>query len=116
MTLHQTTADAYFNNAAALRSEATQLRALWATVVLQAMNASARAIRSYKEEGRDSVADSELRSFSAWIESKDGKDCLSLAGVDPSSRAIKSIIDAVVSGRAISTIEKGRLDVQERQH
>ena len=106
----------YLDRNAGLRQEAIRRRALWATVVLNAMNDASREIRKMREDGRLEKASFERRVFVAWARSKDGREVLTNAGIDPTARAVEKMAEAVWSGKAISTIEKGRLDVQERQN
>jgi len=91
----------HLSRRAVLYQESRSCRAMWAAVVLLAMNESAREIRKLTKNGAKVRAQREIDRFSLWIKSKDGREVLGFAGIDASRRAIDSVIDAVVSGRAI---------------
>lgn len=102
--------EAYLNRQAGLRDDAIRCRALWSTVALQAMNASSREIKKLREDNRAEKAKAELATFRRWISSRDGRDVLTLAGMEYSGRAVENIIDAVWTGRAILSVDRGRDD------
>lgn len=94
--------DRHLDRTAALRQEAIRCRALWATVVLNAMNDTSREIRKLREDHRDEKARHELKIFISWMRSRDGREVLGCAGIDYSARAVALMVDAVWTGKAIA--------------
>lgn len=94
-------ADRHLGMRAALLQEATRCRDLWATVVLNAMNDTAREIRKLREDGRMEKARHELKIFRSWLCSRDGREVLGCAGIEHSARAVDLMVNAVWSGEAI---------------
>ncbi|TXH44941.1 MAG: hypothetical protein E6Q97_31960 [Desulfurellales bacterium] len=95
-------AERHLDRNAALHQEATRCRALWAAVVLNAMNDTAREIRKLREDRRDEKARHELKIFISWMRSRDGREVLGCAGIDYSARAAALMADAVWTGKAIA--------------
>ena len=74
--------------------QATRTRAMWSAVVLTAINDAIRhtARKSKKHKGPA------LNSLALWANSRDGRDVLSLAGIDPDKRVTDSMVAFAVKG------------------
>ena len=105
--------EAHLNRQAGLRDDAIRCRALWASVALNEMNRVSRMIRVFRS-GRSvkeaEQADAEMAVFRRWLVSRDGRDVLTLAGIDHSERVVANILDAVWTGRAILFADKGHVN------
>ena len=82
--------------------QSTRARVMWSAVVLTAINDSIRhtARESKKHKGRA------LNTLALWLNSRDGRDVLSLAGIDPDKR---------VTDRMLAFAAKGVTTTQPRK-
>lgn len=95
-------AERHLDRNAALHQEAIRCRSLWASVVLSAMNDTAREIRKLREDRLEEKAKHELKIFTSWLWSRDGREVLGRAGIEHSARAVELMTNAVWTGKAIA--------------
>ena len=69
--------------------QAASMRAMWSTVVLQAIKEARHEakIETKRHAGRA------MRELGQWLNSRDGYEVLTLAGIDPSKRATDKILE-----------------------
>ena len=74
--------------------QAVRMRAMWSAVVLTAINDAIRhtARESKKNKGRA------LNTLALWANSRDGREVLSLAGIDPSMRVTDCMLAFAAKG------------------
>jgi len=74
--------------------QAARMRALWSAVALTSLNDAIRhtAIESKKNKGRA------LNNLALWANSRDGREVLNLAGIDPDKRVTDSMLAFAAKG------------------
>jgi hypothetical protein len=74
--------------------QAARTRAMWSAVALTAVNDTIRhtARESKKNKGRA------LNTLALWANSRDGREVLSLAGIDPDKRVTDSMVAFAAKG------------------
>ena len=74
--------------------QAARMRAMWSAVALTAINDAIRhtAIESKKNKGRA------LKTLESWANSRDGREVLRLAGVDPDKRVTEGMVAFAAKG------------------
>ena len=74
--------------------QAARMRALWSAVVLTSINDAIRhtATESEKHKGRA------LKTLALWANSRDGRDVLRMAGIDPDKRVTDSMVAFAAKG------------------
>lgn len=87
--------DDSFDRRAGLRREAERCRELWASVVLMEMTRVSIEFKKLMREQRTVVAAHVLGNLRRWMISRDGRECLELAGINPSDRVIQNIVKTV---------------------
>jgi len=72
----------------------SRMKAMWSAVVLTAINDAIRhaAIESKKHKGRA------LKTMTLWANSRDGRDVLSLAGIDTDKRVTDGMVAFAAKG------------------
>jgi hypothetical protein len=82
--------------------QAARTRAMWSAVVLTAIN---DAIRHTAREPKNNKGQA-LKTMTWWVNSRDGRKVLSLAGIDPDKRVTDSMIALAAKGVRIATQRK----------
>jgi hypothetical protein len=82
--------------------QAARTRAMWSAVVLTAIN---DAIRHTAREPKNNKGPA-LKTLTRWVNSRDGRKVLSLAGIDPDKRVTDSMIALAAKGVRITTQRK----------
>ena len=74
--------------------QATRMRAMWSAVVLTSLNDAIRhaARESKKHKGRA------LNNFALWANSRNGRDVISMAGIDPDKRVTDCMVAFAAKG------------------
>ena len=74
--------------------QAARMRAMWSAVVVTAINDTIRhtARESKKHKGRA------LKTLALWANSRDGRDVLRMAGIDPDKRVTDSMVAFAAKG------------------
>jgi len=74
--------------------QAARMRALWSAVVLKSLNDAIRhaSRESKKNKGRA------LKTLELWANSRDGREVLSLAGIDPDKRVTDCMLAFAAKG------------------
>ena len=74
--------------------QATRMRAMWSAVVLTSLNEAIRhtATESKKHKGRA------LKTLTLWANSRDGREVISLAGINPDKRTTDCMLAFAVKG------------------
>ena len=82
--------------------QATRTRAMWSAVVLTAINDTIRhtARESKKHKGRA------LKTLTLWLNSRNGRDVISMAGIDPDKRVTDCMVAFAVKGVPCTTPRK----------
>jgi len=82
--------------------QAERMRAMWSAVVLTSLNDAIRhtAIESKKHKGRA------LKTLTLWANSRDGREVLSLAGIDPDKRVTDCMLAFAAKGVLTTTPRK----------
>jgi hypothetical protein len=70
--------------------QASRMRAMWSAVVLTAINDAIR--HAARDKGRA------LNSLALWANSRNGREVLSLAGIDPSTRVTDCMVAFAAKG------------------
>lgn len=95
--------DDSFDRRARLRLEAERCRELWASVVLMELARVSLEFKKLMREQRATVAAHVLGNLRRWMVSRDGRECLELAGINYSDRVVQSIIKKVEAGTLVRT-------------
>ena len=84
--------------------QATRMRAMWSAVALTAVNDAIRhnARESKKHKGRA------LNTMALWANSRDGREVLSLAGINPDKRVTDGMVAFAAKGVPTTTPRKRR--------
>ena len=84
--------------------QATRTRAMWSAVVLTAINDAIRhaARESKKNKGRA------LKTLELWTNSRNGREVLSLAGIDPGKRTTDGMLAFAAKGVPTTTPRKNQ--------
>lgn len=69
---------------------ASRMKAMWSAVVLTAINDAIR--HAARDKGRA------LNSLALWANSRDGRDVISMAGLDPSTRLTDCMVAFAAKG------------------
>jgi len=79
--------------------QATRMRAMWSAVALTSLNDAIRhaARESKKHKGRA------LKTLTLWANSRDGREVISLAGIDPDKRVTDSMVVFAAKGVPTTT-------------
>ena len=74
--------------------QAARMRAMWSAVVLTSLNDAIRhtARESKKHKGRA------LKTLALWANSRDGRDVLRMAGIDPDKRVTDCMVAFAAKG------------------
>ena len=74
--------------------QATRMRTMWSAVVLTSLNDATRhaSKESKKHKGRA------LKTLALWANSRDGREVLSLAGIDPDKRVTDCMLAFAAKG------------------
>ncbi len=82
--------------------QAARTQAMWSAVALTAINDAIRhaAREPNKHKGRA------LNSFALWLNSRNGKDVISMAGIDPDKRVTDCMISFAAKGVPTTTFGK----------
>jgi hypothetical protein len=82
--------------------QAARTRAMWSAVVLTAINDTIRhtARESKKHKGRA------LKTLTLWLNSRDGRDVLRMASIDPDKRVTDSMVAFAAKGVPTMTRRK----------
>ena len=82
--------------------QAARMRAMWSAVVLTSINDAIRhtARESKKNKGRA------LNTLALWSNSRDGREVLSLAGIDPDKRTTDCMVAFAAKGVPTTTRRK----------
>ena len=82
--------------------QAARMRVLWSTVVLISLNDAIRhtATESKKHKGRA------LKTLTLWANSRDGREVLSMAGINPDKRVTDSMVAFAAKGVPLTTPRK----------
>ena len=82
--------------------QATRTRAMWSAVVLTAINDAIRhaARESKKNKGRA------LKTLELWTNSRNGRDVLRMAGIDPGKRVTDGMLAFAAKGVPTTTRRK----------
>ena len=68
--------------------QAARMRAMWSAVALKSLN---DAIYHAARESKNNKGQA-LKTLTLWANSRDGRDVLSLAGIDPDKRVTDSMV------------------------
>ena len=87
--------------------QAARMRVMWSEVVLTSLDDAIRdtAIESKKDEGRA------LNYLARWANSRDGREVLSLAGIDPDKRVTDGLVAFAAKGVPTKTRRKKETDL-----
>jgi len=79
--------------------QAARMRAMWSAVVITAINDAIRhtARESKKHKGRA------LNNLALWANSRNGRDVISMAGIDPDKRVIDCVVAFAAKGVKTTT-------------
>ena len=82
--------------------QATRMRAMWSAVALTSLNDAIRhtATESKKHKGRA------LKTLTLWANSRDGREVLSMAGIDPDKLVTDCMLAFAVKGVPCTTPRK----------
>ena len=82
--------------------QAARMRAMWSAVVITAINDAIRhtATESKKHKGRA------LKTLTLWANSRDGRDVISMAGIDPDKRVTDCMLAFAAKGAPSTTSRK----------
>ena len=82
--------------------QAARMQAMWSAVALTSLNDAIRhtATESKKHKGRA------LKTLALWANSRDGREVLSLAGIDPDKRVTDSMVAFAAKGVPSTTPRK----------
>ena len=82
--------------------QAARMRAMWSAVVLTSINEAIRhaSRESKKNKGRA------LKTLTLWANSRDGREVISLAGIDPDKRVTECMVAFAVKGVPTTTRRK----------
>ena len=82
--------------------QAARMRAMWSAVALTSLNDAIHhtATESKKHKGRA------LKTLALWANSRDGREVLSLAGIDPDKRVTDSMVAFAAKGVPLTTPRK----------
>ena len=82
--------------------QAARMRAMWSAVALTSLNDAIRhtATESKKNKGRA------LKTLTLWANSRDGREVISLAGIDPDKRVTECMVAFAVKGVPTTTRRK----------
>ena len=82
--------------------QAARMRAMWSAVALTSLNDAIRhtATESKKHKGRA------LKTLTLWVNSRDGREVLSLAGIDPDKCVTECMVAFAVKGVPTTTRRK----------
>jgi len=82
--------------------QAARMRAMWSAVVLTSINDAIRhaSRESKKNKGRA------LKTLELWANSRDGREVLSLAGIDPDKRVTDCMLAFAAKGVKTTTRRK----------
>ena len=82
--------------------QAARMRVMWSAVALTSLNDAIRhtATESKKHKGRA------LKTLTLWANSRDGREVLSLAGIDPDKRVTDRMIAFAAKG--VPTTQPGK--------
>jgi len=86
--------------------QAARMRTMWSAVVLTSLNDAIRhtATESKKHKGRA------LKTLALWANSRDGREVLSLAGIDPDKCTTDGMIAFAAKGVPTTTRRKRETD------
>lgn len=87
----------YIERSAALRQDGQRCRTLWAAVVLHAIGEACLRIRNATDKGFHHGVVREIEDFRRWARSRDGREVLTNAGIEPTERAVEQLVGAVIS-------------------
>ena len=87
--------------------QAARMRVMWSEVVLTSLDDAIRdtATESKKDKG------SALNYLARWANSRDGREVLSLAGIDPDKRVTDGLVAFAAKGVPTKTRRKKRTDL-----
>ena len=82
--------------------QAARMRAMWSAVALTSLNDAIRhaSRESKKNKGRA------LNNLALWLNSRNGREVLSLAGIDPDKRVTECIVAFAAKG--VPTTQPGK--------
>jgi len=82
--------------------QATRTRAMWSAVVITAINDAIRhaAREPNKHKGRA------LNTLALWVNSRNGRDVISMAGLDPDKRVTDCMVAFAAKGVTTTTRRK----------
>ena len=82
--------------------QAARMRAMWSAVALTSLNDAIRhaSRESKKNKGRA------LKTLTLWANSRDGREVISLAGIDPDKRVTECMVAFAVKGVPTTTRRK----------
>ena len=82
--------------------QAARMRVLWSAVALTSLNDAMRhaSRESKKNKGRA------LKTLTLWANSRDGREVISLAGIDPDKRVTECMVAFAVKGVPTTTRRK----------
>ena len=82
--------------------QAARMRAMWSAVALTSLNDAIRhaSRESKKNKGRA------LKTLELWANSRDGRDVLRMAGIDPDKRVTDSMVAFAAKGVPSTTPRK----------
>ena len=87
--------------------QAARMRAMWSAVVLTAINDAIRhaSRESKKNKGRA------LKTLALWANSRNGREVLSLAGIDPDKRTTECMVAFAAKG--VPTTQPGKRETDQ---
>jgi len=82
--------------------QAARMRVMWSAVALTSLNDAMRhaSRESKKNKGRA------LKTLTLWANSRDGREVISLAGIDPDKRVTECMVAFAVKGVPTTTRRK----------
>ena len=87
--------------------QAARMRTMWSAVALTSLNDAIRhtATESKKHKGRA------LKTLVLWANSRDGREVLSLAGIDPDKRVTECMVAFAAKG--VPTTQPGKRETDQ---
>ena len=86
--------------------QAARMRVMWSAVALTSLNDATRhaSKESKKHKGRA------LKTLTLWANSRDGREVLSLAGIDPDKRVTDCMVAFAAKGVPTTQLRKKKTD------
>ena len=86
--------------------QAARMRDMWSAVALTSLNDAIRhaSRESKKNKGRA------LKTLTLWANSRDGREVISLAGIDPDKRVTECMVAFAVKGVPTTQLRKKETD------